>query len=80
MVREDRFDDYGDSDENLRHIGAVWGGILGQFRIPPDKVALMLAGMKLVRAANRKNRDDLIDAAGYLLLVDDARAPQAKEE
>jgi hypothetical protein len=51
----------------------VWGELLGTDPVPADMVALMLAGMKLVRATGRINRDDLVDACAYLMLADDVR-------
>lgn len=73
MAYSDRQQDYGDPTPNLSSIGAVWGEVLGCEPIPPDTVALMMCGMKLVRAAGRMNRDDLVDAVAYLMLADDIR-------
>lgn len=73
MAYHDRQDDYGDAAGNLAAIGAVWAELLGMDPIPGDTVALMLAGMKLVRASGRINRDDLVDACAYLMLADDIR-------
>lgn len=73
----DRQDDYGDADDNLGRIGVVWGELLGVGEIDADMVALMLAGMKLVRASSRLNRDDLVDAVAYLMLADDIRGTKA---
>lgn len=72
IVRGDREQDYGPPERNLTRIGVVWGALLDRDPIPPRTVAVMLAGMKVVRAAGRTNRDDLIDGAGYLLLADEA--------
>lgn len=73
MAYADRQQDYGDPTPNLSTIGAVWGEILGTDPIAPDMVALMMCGMKLVRATGRMNRDDLVDAVAYLMLADDIR-------
>jgi hypothetical protein len=72
MVFGDRHEDYGSPERNLTKIGMVWGALLGVDAIPPRTVAVMMAGMKCVRAAGRTNRDDLIDGVGYLLLADEA--------
>lgn len=69
----ERQQDYGDPTANLTSIGIVWGELLGIGELDADMVALMLAGMKLVRATGRINRDDLVDAVAYLMLADDAR-------
>lgn len=71
-VRGARNDEYGDPQRNLRRIGIVWGAMLGTDAIPPRTVAILLAGMKVVRAAGRENRDDLVDLAGYTLLADES--------
>jgi hypothetical protein len=73
MAYRDRQADYGDATDNLAAIGSVWAELLGMDTIPADTVALMLAGMKLVRASGRINRDDLVDACAYLMLADDIR-------
>ncbi len=73
MAYRDRQADHGDAADNLAAIGAVWAELLGMDTIPADTVALMLAGMKLVRASGRINRDDLVDACAYLMLADDVR-------
>ncbi len=73
MAYENRQQDYGDAAANLSRIGEVWGTIMGTPPMPPDTVALMLCGMKVVRATRRVNRDDLVDAVAYLMLTDDIR-------
>ncbi len=73
MAYVDRQEDYGDPSANLSTCGTVWSEILGIEPIPPDMVALMMCSMKLIRAANRINRDDLVDAVAYLMLADDIR-------
>jgi len=73
LAYRDRQADYGDAADNLAAIGSVWAELLGMDTIPADTVALMLAGMKLVRASGRINRDDLVDACAYLMLADDIR-------
>jgi len=77
MAYTDRMADYGEAGDNLAAIGAVWGELMGTDAIPADMVALMLAGMKLVRATGRVNRDDLVDAVAYLMLADDVREAHA---
>ena len=72
IVKGQRQEDYGDASRNLTRVGAVWGALLGTSAINPRTVAVMLAALKLVRAAGRANRDDLIDGAGYILLADEA--------
>jgi len=73
IVRGDREADYGPPEQNLTRIGIVWGALLDREQIPPRTVAVMLAGLKVVRASHRLNRDDLIDGIGYLLLADESK-------
>ena len=56
----------------MERLGRVWGALLDTGPIPARTVALMMTGMKLVRGTKRTDLDDLIDAAGYLLIASDA--------
>lgn len=69
LTTGDRNDTYGPPDKALGRVGAVWGALLDRPAIPPETVAAMLAGMKLVRAtANPAHVDSWVDAAGYAAL------------
>ena len=75
-----RHDEYGNPERNLTRIGQAWSSLLGlEEPLGPDLVALMLAAMKLVRAAGRNHEDDLPDAAGYVLLASRARLAPSNE-
>jgi len=65
IVNGPRHEDYGDFHDNMADIGLVWSGILG-FTVEPKKVALCMAGLKLVREANKHKRDNGVDAIGYM--------------
>lgn len=66
LITGDRAQTYGDAEDTHARIGAVWGGILGVDEIEPEIVAIMLAGMKLVRAAKQPSHyDSFVDIAGY---------------
>jgi hypothetical protein len=71
-VTGSRQQDYGHPERNLTRIGIVWGALLDREAISAREVAVMLAGLKVVRASGRENRDDLIDGIGYLFLADEA--------
>lgn len=58
---------YGRPDISLSRIADMWSAILGQM-IEPEQVALCLAAMKIAREANRHDRDNIVDAIGYLVL------------
>ena len=56
--------------DNCLRIGKMWGVILDTDPIPPEKVALMMCGLKLVREMHRHRRDNLVDLAGYAKVAD----------
>lgn len=56
--------------DNCVRIGRMWGVILDTDPIPPEKVALMMCGLKLVREMHRHKRDNLVDLAGYAKVAD----------
>lgn len=65
-----RADAYGLPADNLSRIGVAWASILGlDVDIPAWKVGLLMAALKIVRAANQPDDDSLIDAVGYLEIV-----------
>lgn len=69
LVHGPRAEEYAPPEVNMPRIGAVWGAILGREPIPAWQTALMLAGLKLVRAANTPSDDSLIDSVGYMEIV-----------
>lgn len=75
IVRGERFADYGGPEANLAAIAEVWNATVLRevpIALTARDVALMLAGLKLVRATGRQNADDLVDLAGYTLLASEA--------
>ena len=65
MVTGDRQRDYSHPTKNAHDIATMWGIILGR-PVPPEKVGLMMAALKIVRHANgTPKRDNLVDLAGY---------------
>lgn len=61
---------YGPPESNFQRIGLAWGSILEGEAIPAEKVALMMAALKLVREAYKPQRDNRVDAIGYVLCLD----------
>jgi hypothetical protein len=75
IVRGARLADYGGPEANLAAIAEVWNATVLRevpIELTARDVALMLAGLKLVRATGRINPDDLVDLAGYTLLASEA--------
>jgi hypothetical protein len=63
---------YGDPQLSHANIGKVWSGILGNHMdreippIPPEIVAQMMVGLKMVRSARVFHADNYVDARNYL--------------
>lgn len=83
-ILQDRYPDWGDPVETHNRISQVWSGVTG-YDIKPYQVALMMVGLKLVRAdRNPFNPDSPTDGHGYLdifeQLVDELRALRTRYE
>jgi hypothetical protein len=73
IVDGKRQDDYGVPERNFDGISKAWSGILVEklkSDITPQEVSMMMVALKLVREANRHKDDNIVDAAGYLILTD----------
>jgi len=73
-IIKERETQYGDPRESLTAIGDVWTALLrnklapGE-RVTASEVALLMAGLKLVRESNAHKHDSLLDAIAYITLV-----------
>jgi hypothetical protein len=65
LVLGDRGESYGHPIEDFTRTGQIWGAILGTDPVPPEKVALMMIGVKISREVNASKRDNRTDIAGY---------------
>jgi len=72
--------EYGDPVEMLSAIGRVWGAMLCIGPIEPERVALLMAGLKLAReTVGESKRDSRIDAISYIAIADSiSNQPVAK--
>ena len=70
LVSSDRQKTYGHPFSNFTDIGRVWGMILDLPDIPPEKVGLMMVGVKIAREKFLPKRDNRIDGAGFFKCVD----------
>jgi len=76
IIHGDREQTHGAPDKNLRAIGHIWTAILADKLAPgaeigPALVCLMMAGLKLARAANRPaHREHALDVVGYMALLE----------
>jgi hypothetical protein len=73
IVAGSRQRDYGTPERNLEKIGKVWGALLGIGDIPPRTVGLLMTALKLVRDAFRSGDDNITDAHGYLLMIEQCK-------
>lgn len=66
----DKQEHYGPPEESMRRIGLIWSGILG-VEISPEKVALMMLGLKAARLSiDPRHVDSLVDAGGYVRILE----------
>ena len=76
IIHGDREQTHGKPDRNLRAIADIWTAILGSSlkddeHVTPQLVCLMMAGLKLARAANRpSHREHAVDTVGYMALME----------
>jgi len=65
LVHGDRGNNYGHPSEDFGRTGRMWGAILNLPDIPPEKVGLCMAAVKISREVNNPKRDNRVDLAGY---------------
>ncbi len=75
LIDGDRQEVHGPPEDNLRAIGQVWAAVLQLPEpIPPMTVALMMCGLKIVRATQGDGSlEHLCDLVGYAELADRVR-------
>lgn len=71
LINGQRRKDYGDPNRMFTTLSFLWSEYLGH-PVHPGDVAAMMAMLKLVRLRNSdyKHRDSLVDAAGYIGLIE----------
>lgn len=65
IINGQRQNDYGSPTDSFTRIGRMWAAILDIEEVSPEKVALMMAALKISRATQGFHRDSLVDLAGY---------------
>lgn len=74
LIDGPRQEAYAPPARNMTNIGRVWSAMLDLPEpIAPEQVALMLAGMKLVRASYKPGEDSLVDLVGYAEIAERLR-------
>lgn len=69
LVGGDRRAAYGHPREDFTRTGRMWAAILGIEDVPPQKVGLCMAALKISRECNAHKRDNLVDLCGYAQTV-----------
>jgi hypothetical protein len=78
LINGERQEAYGDPAVNLQRVAEVWKNYLSSkynqdsddYDITPEDVCWMMALLKMCRQMNKGSRENLIDAAGYIGLVE----------
>lgn len=73
LISNDRQADYGNPIDSFSNIAKEWNlHLAGKILTPltEEDVAIMMVRLKLVRQKNKPKRDNLVDACGYLGLVE----------
>jgi len=71
LVSGDRQWAYDHPLDNCTRISQIWTTILELDQpIPPEKVALMMVGLKIAREIHRHTRENLLDMAGYIECIE----------
>jgi hypothetical protein len=69
IIYGDRERTYGNPGRNLRVIADYWTVLFG-VKVSPEKVALAMVLLKVAREQHQHKRDNLVDGAGYLALIE----------
>ncbi len=75
IINGERRDQYGNSEESFESIAVLWEHYLCRYEkcefITAKDVAFMMVLLKVAREMHKHKRDNLVDMAGYLGLLDD---------
>jgi hypothetical protein len=69
LIHGERQSTYGHPCTNLDRVARLWSVVLGA-DVTAEQVCLCMALLKVARQVNKPKRDNLVDAAGYLALVE----------
>lgn len=70
----ERQESYDTPDESFSNIAAVWNVLARKHLkedLTPEMVALMMAGLKLVRQTANPKHDNIVDVVGYMICHED---------
>ena len=69
LINGQRRQDYGGALESFTRIADLWTPVLGM-TVTPEQVALCMVQLKVARWVNGQQHDSLVDAAGYIGLIE----------
>jgi len=72
IVYGNREEIYGPPGETLERTAQIWSVIFG-VPVTAEQVCWAMVGLKMAREVNATKRDNLVDALGYLMLIDRIR-------
>lgn len=78
LIHGARREDYGGAFESFTRIAELWSPVL-DIMVTPEQVALCMVQLKIARWLNGQQRDSLVDAAGYIGLVESIEQERAEE-
>ena len=70
LIENDRQEQYGDPKENFNNIAKMWSVILNT-EVTAKQVCLCMSSLKVCREAYKSKEDNIIDAIGYLALIEE---------
>ena len=69
IIYGEREQTYGNPGANFERIAAIWSVIFGA-EVTPQQVGWAMVGLKMAREIHKAKDDNLVDALGYLMLLD----------
>jgi hypothetical protein len=75
IIYGDREQTYGEPGKNLERISRLWSMYIStkydaDFQFSAEDVCWMMTLLKMARQMNATKRDNLVDAAGYIALIE----------
>lgn len=75
LINGEKAEAYGDPKENLQNIAFQWAAYISQASGKPvmlnaEDVCWMMTLLKMCRQMHKNGRDNLVDAAGYIGLIE----------
>lgn len=69
VIRGPRRSSYGPANASFKRVAAIWSAILDH-PVTAQDVAMCMVGLKMVRQTTKHKRDNIVDMAGYVGLME----------